>query len=37
MLKTLETVDFFNYVSWCEVGVNGDTLLVRRPASQKAL
>ena len=36
MLKTVQTVDEINYVSCCEVGVNGDTLLVRGPASQKA-
>ena len=28
MVKTVQTVDEINYVSWCEVGVNGDTLLV---------
>ena len=28
MLKTVQTVDEIYYVSWCEVGVNGDTLLV---------
>ena len=37
MLKTVHTVDEIIYVSWCGVGVNGDSLLVRRPASQKAL
>ena len=37
MLKTVQTVDEIDYVSWCEVGVNGDTLLIRKPASQKAL
>ena len=31
MLKTVQTVDEINYVSWCEVEVNGDTLLVKRP------